>query len=93
MLPRNLDKNGKANKVYITKQGLACVLDGFSRKILVWDLFPTMEGLDIEILMMRAKELYSESHARIIHDNGKQFTSREFLELVARPTGAISRLD
>jgi len=62
----------------------ACVLDGFSRKILVWDLFPTMEGLNIEILVTRAKELYPESHARIIHDNGKQFTSREFLELVAR---------
>lgn len=65
-------------------RNVACVLDGFSRKILVWDLFPTMEGLNIEILVTRVKELYLESHARIIHDNGKPFTSREFLELVAR---------
>lgn len=62
----------------------ACILDGFSRKILVWDLFPTMESLNIEILVMRAKELYPDSHARIIHDNGRQFASREFLDLVAK---------
>lgn len=62
----------------------ACILDGFSRKILVRDLFQTMEGLNIEILVTRAKELYPDAHARIIHDNGRQFTSREFLELVAR---------
>ena len=62
----------------------ACVMDGFSLKILVWDLFPTMEGINIEILVTRAKELYPDSHARIIHDNGKQFTSRDFLDLVAK---------
>lgn len=61
----------------------ACILDGYSRRILVWDLFPTMEGVNAEILVVRAKELHPDAHARIIHDNGKQFTSREFLRLIA----------
>lgn len=62
----------------------ASILDGFSRKILVWDLFPTMEALNIEILVMRAKESYPGARARIIHDNGRQFASRDFLDLVAK---------
>lgn len=62
----------------------ACILDGFSRKIIVWDLFPTMESINIEILVARAKELHPDAHARIIHDNGRQFASRDFLDLVAK---------
>lgn len=61
----------------------ASILDGYSRRILAWDLFPTMEGLNAEILVARAKELHPDARARIIHDNGKQFASREFLRLVA----------
>lgn len=61
----------------------ACVLDGFSRKVLVWDIFTTMESINIEILVTRAKEIYPKARARIIHDNGKQFASKNFLELVA----------
>lgn len=61
----------------------ACILDGFSRKIITWDLFATMESINIEILVTRAKELHPGAHARIIHDNGRQFTSRDFLDLVS----------
>lgn len=61
----------------------ACILDGFSRKILCRDFFPTMESIDIEILVTSAKELYPDARARIIHDNGKQFASRDFLTLVS----------
>ena len=60
----------------------ACILDGYSRRILVWDLFPTMEAQNIEILAMRAKEKYPDVHARLIHDCGRQFTAKEFIELV-----------
>ena len=34
--------------------------------------------------MARAKELHPDAHARIIHDNGRQFTLRDFLDLVAK---------
>lgn len=43
-----------------------------------------MEGLNVEILVTRAKELYPEAHARIIHDDGKQFASGNFIDLVAK---------
>ena len=62
----------------------ACILDGSSRKMLVWDLFPFMDALNIELLIMRAKELYPDAHARLIHDNGKQFYARNFLDLVSK---------
>ena len=48
----------------------------------VLDLFPTMEAQNIEILVMRAKEKYPDVHARLIHDCGRQFTAKEFIELV-----------
>jgi len=58
------------------------LLDGFSRKILVWNLCDSMEGLHTELLVLQAKELYPEAHARIIHDNGKQYVSKDFIELI-----------
>lgn len=41
----------------------ASILDGYSRRILAWDLFPTMEGLNAEILVVRAKELHPATPA------------------------------
>ena len=41
-----------------------------------------MEAQNIEILVMRAKEKYPDVHARLIHDCGRQFTAKEFIELV-----------
>ena len=50
------------------------IMDGYSRKILDWALCENMEGINIELLVARVKEKYSEAKARIIHDNGKQLT-------------------
>jgi transposase-like protein len=58
------------------------ILDGYSRKILVWDLCESMEGIQAEHLLMRAKERYPDAHPRIISDNGSQFISKDFRELV-----------
>jgi transposase InsO family protein len=58
------------------------ILDGYSRKILVWDLCQNMGRLNAEILLTRARELYPEAKARIISDNGSQFISEDFRELV-----------
>ena len=61
----------------------SAILDGFSRKILVWDLFENMTELNVEILVTKAKELYPEANPRIIHDNGKQYVSEDFVKLLA----------
>ena len=57
------------------------VLDGYSRKILVWNLCETMEGLWSEIIIAQAKEKYPNANPRAITDNGSQFISKDFREL------------
>jgi hypothetical protein len=60
------------------------ILDGYSRRLLVWRLCQTMEGVNAELLVAEAKELYPEArNPRIISDNGKQFTSHDFEELLS----------
>lgn len=58
------------------------VMDGYSRKILVWDLFESMEQYTVEIVILKAKELYPEANPRLITDNGAQFIARDFKELL-----------
>jgi len=73
---------------YIKIQGLFYyflgILDGFSRKILNWRLCLNMEGINAEILVAETKELYPEAKSpRLISDNGSQFLSKDFSELLA----------
>jgi transposase InsO family protein len=59
------------------------ILDGYSRKILVWDWCETMDGINAEVLVAKAKELFPLAMPRIISDNGGQFCSKDFRELIA----------
>jgi len=60
------------------------ILDGFSRKMLNFRLCENMTGINAEILVVETKELYPEANnARIISDNGSQFISKDFEELLA----------
>ena len=59
------------------------IMDGYSRKILCWELCESMEGINAELLVTRAKELYPDAkNPRLITDNGSQFCSKDFRELV-----------
>jgi len=59
------------------------ILDGFSRKMLNWRLCENMAGINAEILVTEAKELYPDAKdARLISDNGSQFISKDFEELL-----------
>ena len=62
----------------------SAVLDGFSRKILVWDLFQDMTEFDVELLVTKAKELYPDAEPRIIHDNGLQYANEDLKKLLAQ---------
>jgi transposase InsO family protein len=42
-----------------------------------------MERLTAEIVLMKTRELYPEAHPRIITDNGSQFISKDFRELIS----------
>jgi len=60
------------------------MLDGYSRKILNWRLCENMAGINAEILAAQTKELYPEAkNPRVISDNGSQFISKDFEELLA----------
>jgi transposase InsO family protein len=61
------------------------ILDGYSRKMLAWKLCETMmEGVNAEVLVTKAKELYPETKSpRITSGNGSQFVSRDFKELMS----------
>ena len=60
------------------------ILDGYSRKMLNCRLCLNMEELNAEILITEAKELYPQAvNVRIISDNGSQFISKDFAQLLS----------
>ena len=61
---------------------LITVLDGFSRYIVHTEIREAMTEVDVQIIIQKAKELFPNETPRIISDNGKQFVSRDFKELI-----------
>jgi len=61
---------------------LICVLDGYSRAILSWDICIRMESFDVQIVLWRTCEKYlkadNPNNPRLITDNGSQFLTKEF---------------
>jgi putative transposase len=57
---------------------LCCVLDGYSRCLLHWDLRETMKENEVEMILQRTRELFPGVTPRVISDNGPQFVAREF---------------
>jgi transposase InsO family protein len=60
----------------------ATILDGFSRKVVHWDIRPEMKELDIEAIVQYAKEQYPNARPRIISDNGPQFIANDFKSFI-----------
>jgi transposase InsO family protein len=59
------------------------ILDGYSRRMLNWRLCQTMAGINAEILVAETKEQYPDAkNPRLISDNGSQFISKDFEELL-----------
>jgi transposase InsO family protein len=59
------------------------ILDGYSRKMLNWKLCENMEGINAGILVAETMELYpAAENPRLISDNGSQFISKDFEELL-----------
>lgn len=63
---------------------LIMLLDGYSRFLLDWELMPDMLGSSVEMFVQKGKEKYPWAHPMLIHDNGGQFISKDFKELVSR---------
>ena len=61
---------------------LCCVLDGYSRMLLHWEVREQMTEQDIEIILERARERFPGTTPRLITDNGPQFIARDFKSYV-----------
>jgi putative transposase len=61
---------------------LGCILDGYSRFIVHWEIRQTMKEEEVETIIQRARELHPGERPRIISDNGPQFVSRDFKEFI-----------
>lgn len=62
---------------------LICILDGFSRSIVHWDLRTEMKDEDIGVVQQGAREKFPDASPRYITDNGKQFTGKEFRNFIS----------
>jgi transposase InsO family protein len=62
------------------------VLDGFSRFVLHWDLLASMRSAEVVDVVHAALEKHPAVKPRIVHDNGPQFTGKEFRDLIQRFT-------
>lgn len=60
---------------------LVSVLDAYSRYVVHWELLTSMTALDVRCVIQEALER-TGARPRIVSDNGTQFTSREFKQLV-----------
>ncbi|MDR1277416.1 MAG: integrase core domain-containing protein [Treponema sp.] len=85
--PKGIHEQWHTDFSYIKIRGsfyyFVSILDGYSRRILNWRLCDTMEGINVEVLVTETKELYPEAEkVRLISDNGSQFISNDFKELL-----------
>jgi transposase InsO family protein len=84
--PRGIHEQWHADFSYLKIDGnfyyFVAVLEGFSRMILAWDLFTTMETWTVQTVVQKAKEEYPLARPRLITDNGSQFISKDFAEFM-----------
>lgn len=61
---------------------LIFMLDGFSRFILHWELMVDMSSMSVELFTQKTIDKYPEACPMVIHDNGSQFISQDFKNIL-----------
>lgn len=61
---------------------LIFMLDGFSRYLLSWELMTDMSKVSVDIFIQRTIDQYPGAEPMIIHDNGSQYISHEFKQIL-----------
>lgn len=86
--PKSPHHHWHTDIAYIKIQGvfyfLIMVLDGYSRMLLGWELMSDMLGSSVEVFIQKVKEKYPHVNPKLIHDNGSQFISLEFVRLMQK---------
>lgn len=85
--PKRVHHHWHTDLAYVKLSGehyyLVFLLDGFSRYILGWELMSDMLSTSVELFTLRIIEKYPEARPMIIHDNGVQFISLEFKNILS----------
>lgn len=61
---------------------MCSVLDGYSRRIVHWEIREQMTERDVETILQRAREKFPGATPRIITDNGPQFIAKDFKQFI-----------
>jgi transposase InsO family protein len=62
---------------------LIMVLDGYSRFLLHWELLTDMTKFSVSMFIQETKEIYQNCKPMLIMDNGSQFISNDFKNLLS----------
>jgi len=62
---------------------LVAILDGFSRYIIRWKLLPDISSKSVSLFIQEVLDKNPGVSPKIIHDNGSQFISKEFREVIS----------
>jgi putative transposase len=61
---------------------LIFMLDGYSRYLLSWEFMTDMSKISVDIFIQNTIDKYPEAEPMIIHDNGSQYISHEFKQIL-----------
>jgi transposase InsO family protein len=62
---------------------MVIMLDGYSRYLLGFELMTDMLSKSVALFAQKVKEKYPETKPMIIHDNGSQFISKDFKDVLS----------
>jgi putative transposase len=86
--PQRPHERWHTDLMYLWVQGrwyfLVTVLDAYSRYLVHWNLLMTMHAEEVTDVVHAALEKYPQEHPQVVHDQGSQFTGKEFKQLVRR---------
>ncbi len=84
--PNGPHRHWHVDVAYINISGtfyyLCCVLDGYSRFIVHWEIRKSMTERDVETILQRAREAVPDARPRIISDNDPQFVAKDFKQFI-----------
>lgn len=84
--PKHVHHHWHTDIAYVILGGihyyLIFMLDGFSRFLLHWELMTDMSGPSVEIFTQRVIDMYPQASPMVIHDNGSQFISHDFKQIL-----------
>lgn len=85
--PKRVHHHWHTDLAYVKLSGehyyLVFLMDGYSRYILDWELLPDMLSKSVELFTLRVIEKYPDAEPMIIHDNGVQFISLDFKNILS----------